>query len=160
MPCLPAEWIALFSAGASHRLGSCSASGRPGICRALAADVLPDGRVLVLTAHRAGREVVEAIADTGQVALVLAVPGLHLTLHMKGRDAQVLPSEPSDAALLQTRFEAFAARLVPFGFNRDAVAANWYRMAEEGLVRVVFSIYGAWNQTPGPGAGQAVELLP
>ena len=159
MPTLPADWLTIFSAGASHRLGSCSADGTPGICRALAADVWPDGRVLVLTARRAGPDVIDAIAATGQVALVLAVPGLNRTLHLKGRDAQVLRSEPEDQALLQQRLDAFAQRLLPFGFSAEALSANWYRVAEEGLVRIVFSISGAWNQTPGPGAGQAVDLL-
>ena len=53
MPQLPPEWIAHFKAGPSLRLGSCSASGRPGITKALAADVLPDGRVMVLASRRA-----------------------------------------------------------------------------------------------------------
>ena len=159
MPQLPPEWIAHFKAGPSLRLGSCSASGRPGITKALAADVLPDGRVMVLASRRVGADVLEAIAETGQVALALGLPTNYVTLHVKGRDAQVLPSEPGDEQLLRAHLEAFVKQLAPFGFRREPIEANLARMSEHGVARVCFSVYGAWNQTPGPGAGQPVELL-
>jgi hypothetical protein len=157
---LPPEWIDHIAAGVSHRLGSCSRDGRPGICRALAADLLPDGRLLILVAGDAGREVLQSIRDTRQVAAVLALPTTHRTLHVKGHDARVVPATPEHQALLVTRREAFLAQLEPFGFSRDALMINWYTVHDGELMAVSFTISGAWNQSPGPGAGQPVELLP
>lgn len=160
MPHLPPEWITHLTAGASHRVASCTADGRPGICRGLAAESMPDGRLRVLVARDAGPDVLDAVQATGQVAVVLGVPGTYRTLHVKGRDAVVSASQPGDQLLLSQRFEAFMVRLEPFGFSRDAVANNWYTVQAGGLFCVTFTISGAWDQSPGPGAGQAVDLLP
>ncbi|MFZ5549660.1 MAG: hypothetical protein ACOZJX_13265 [Pseudomonadota bacterium] len=158
MPTLPAEWLPHFTDGVSHRIGSCTAAGEPCLCAALAADLLDDGRVLVLLGAHAGRDVLAAIRETGQVAVVLGQPLSHRTLHLKGSDAEVLPAEPAHAALVEARRAAFSQALVPFGFCHEQVA-TWYAVRETGLMTVRFTPIGAWNQTPGPGAGQAVELL-
>ncbi len=160
MPHLPPEWITHLAAGPSHRVGSCAADGKPGVCRALAAESLPDGRLRVLVARNAGPDVLDAVQATGQVAVVLGLPSTARALHVKGRDADVTPGEPGDQELLGKRFEAFMVQLQPFGFKREAVANNWYTVQTSGLFRITFTISGAWDQSPGPGAGQAVDLLP
>lgn len=160
MPHLPPEWLPHFSAGVSHRLGTCSRNGRPGICRALGADVLPDGRVIVLVAREAGSQALEAIRETGRVALVLALPFTHRTLHLKGDDAEEIETQPEHHALLEARLDAFVKQIGPFGFTREQLTDTWFAVGEGGLVVVRFSLSGAWDQTPGPGAGQAVALLP
>lgn len=159
MPSLPPEWIAHLSAGVSHRIGSCDASGQPGLCRGLGAESLPDGRLRVFFDAAAGPDVRDAVRDTGRVAVVMALPTTHRALHVKGRDAQVAPAEPGHRPLLKARFDAFADQLQGFGFDREAVEPIWYG-DEENLTVITFTVAGAWNQTPGPGAGQAVELMP
>lgn len=156
---LPPEWIPLFAAGVSQRLGSCTTEGEPAICRALAADIEADGRVVFLTARSASRGLLDAVSSTRQVAAVMALPSTHQTLHMKGRDATVTPVTAADWSLLAPRRDAFAAQLTLFGFDHAFVQKRWYTLGPDDLVRVVFSIYGAWDQSPGPGAGAAVELL-
>jgi hypothetical protein len=160
VPCLPPEWLPHFSAGISHRLGTCSRSGRPGICRGVGADVLPDGRVIVLVARDVGGPALAAVEETGQVALVLARPFTHRTLHLKGHDAEIVETQPAHHDLLARRFDEFATQIEPFGFTREQLAANWYRVGEGNLAVVRFSVSGAWDQTPGPGAGQPVALQP
>ena len=159
MPTLPPEWIAHIASGVSHRLGSCSRNGRPGICRALAADVLPDGRMLVLTAGTLAAEVLESIRETAHVAAVFGRPMTHRTLHVKGRDACVAAA-PQHEALLVARREAFLVQVAPFGFTRESMMGSWYGVPADELMSVTFTISGAWNQSPGPGAGQAIELQP
>lgn len=158
MPTLPPEWLPHFANGVSHRIGSCTAAGEPRICIALAADVLDDGRVLVLLGARTGRDVLAAVRETGQVALVLSQPMSHRTLHLKGSDAEVAAAQPAHAALLGTRLDSFVDALAPFGFCREQVASTWYAVRDNGLMTVRFTATGAWNQTPGPGAGEAVGL--
>jgi hypothetical protein len=158
VPHLPPEWLPHFAAGVSHRLGTCSRSGRPGICRALGADVLPDGRVIVLVARDAGSQALEAIRETRRVALVLARPFTHRTLHLKGEDAEEVETQPEHHALLSARLDAFVEQIGPFGFTREQLTASWFAVGEGDLLVVRFSLSGAWDQTPGPGAGQPVVL--
>ena len=160
MAILPPEWTDHIAAGVSQRLGSCSRDGRPGICRALGSDLLPDGRMLVLVASEAAADVLQSIRDTGQVATVLGLPMTHRTLHVKGRDACVAPAEPEHQALLVARREAFMQQIAPFGFSRETLLANWYTVGDGELMTVTFTISDAWNQSPGPGAGQPVVLVP
>ena len=159
MPHLPSEWRDLISSGVSHRLGGCTRDGHPAVARALAAEVLDDGRLRVLLDREAGREVVQAIKQTGQVALAMAQPSTHRTLHLKGRDATLAPAGPELQPLLAERCESFVREIERFGFDRETVAKFWYDVPDGDLVAVTFSIAGAWDQTPGPGAGQPVELL-
>jgi hypothetical protein len=86
---LPPEWTELASRGVSLRIGSCNSKGVPSIGRALAAEVLPDGRIKVLLEGQTCEEVLEGVRDTGQVALVMALPSNHRTLHLKGCDGEV-----------------------------------------------------------------------
>lgn len=160
MPTLPPEWTAHIAAGVSHRLGSCSRDGRPGICRALAADLLPDGRMLILVGGDAATDVLESIRDTGQLAVVLGLPMTHRTLHVKGRDARVAVAGSEHEELLVARREAFFKQVKPFGFDRELLMGHWYTVDDGALMSVTFTISGAWNQSPGPGAGQPVELRP
>jgi len=160
LPTLPPEWIAHIASGVSHRLGSCSRDGRPGICRGLGADVLADGRMLILTAGNAAAQVLDSIRDTAQVAAVLGLPTTHRTLHVKGRDARVAAAEPQHEALLIARREAFLVNVAPFGFTRESLMSTWYSVRDGELMSVTFTISGAWNQSPGPGAGQPIELRP
>lgn len=159
MPTLPTDWMTLVAAGVSHRIGSCSADGRPGICRALAADVDKAGQVLVLVAGEAGPDVLDAIRETGQVALVLALPQTHRTLHLKGRDGRVGPAGPEHESLLNARRVAFIRQLEPLGFTAEQLLKSWYSVRDGDLMCVRFTIAGAWNQSPGPGAGAAVGLV-
>ncbi|MFT3778839.1 MAG: hypothetical protein QM772_11295 [Ottowia sp.] len=162
MPHLPPEWLHHLPVLTSFRLGSCDRSGQPQVCRALAADALPDGRMLVLLAERAAPRVVAALRETGQAALLMTSPRTNRTLHVKGRDARVEPGLPEHAALLAHCHRRLAVEIAEVdGFGSAApVVANWYRVDLCEMVAVRFSISGAWDQTPGPHAGQPVALLP
>jgi hypothetical protein len=161
MPRLPPEWIDHLSAGVSLRLGSCNRLGDPAIGRGLAAELLADGRVRVLMEGQACAEVLQGVRDTGRISAVMGLPSTHRTLHVKGSDGVVSSAEsPADHELLQLRLDAFAKQVAPFGFAREDLVANWYDVGKGDLWAVTFSIAGAWNQTPGPGAGQPLELLP
>ncbi|WP_020226837.1 pyridoxamine 5'-phosphate oxidase family protein [Acidovorax sp. MR-S7] len=162
MSALPPEWLRHLSTLTSFRLGSCDRGGQPHVCRALAADALPDGRMLVLVAEHAAPRVVAALRATGQAALLMTSPRTNRTLHVKGQGARVEPALPEQAALLarcQRRLAEEIAEVDGFG-NAAPVVAHWYRVEPGAVVAIRFSISGAWDQTPGPHAGQPVDLLP
>jgi hypothetical protein len=157
---LPPDWTTHLEGGVSTRVAACTPEGRPEISRGLAVEVLADGRIELLLPRDAGERVLDAIRRTGHVAAVLSLPLTHRTLHIKGRDAEVGDAGPAQAASLERCREAFLAQITPLGFSRGQLMALWYGVdvSELGVVR--FAISGAWDQTPGPGAGQAVELQP
>lgn len=158
---LPAEWSLCLPALPSLRLGSCDRHGVPRVCRALAADELPDGRMLVLLAAHAAPQVLAALRETAQVAMLATSPRTNRTLHLKGRDARVEAALPAHAALLALRRETLTRELAEVdGFADAPFLAHWYGVQVQDLAAVCFSLAGAWNQTPGPHAGQAVDLEP
>jgi hypothetical protein len=158
VPSLPAEWIGHLASGVSHRVGSVDASGRPAIGRGLAAEVDAAGVVTLLVSRAACADVIDAIGQTGHVSAVFARPTTHRTLHLKGRDARVAPAGPELQPLLEARREAFIAEVEPLGFTREQLMGSWYGGGHDDTAVVRFTICGAWNQTPGPGAGAAVAL--
>lgn len=160
MPRLPQEWADHLQSGVSNRLGSSHADGRPEIVRALAAWQRPDGRVEVLLNPHTGSELLAALRSTGLVSYVASQPDTNRTLHVKGRDAEVFAAGTEHEALFARCRDGFMARVEPFGFPREVINGFWFDLDVNTLAAVRFTPCGAWDQTPGPGAGQAVELLP
>ncbi|MGB3069548.1 MAG: hypothetical protein WBC18_13415 [Ottowia sp.] len=156
---LPAEWRFHLPLMPSLRLGSCERSGQPCVCRALAAEALADGRMLVLLAEKAAPRVVAALSETGQLALLANSPRTNRTLHIKGRDARVEPGLPEHASLLALRQATLGSEIAEIdGFADAPFLQLWYGAAARGLAAVYFSISGAWDQTPGPNAGLPLAL--
>lgn len=160
VPRLPAEWVDLLTAGASYRLGSCTRDGRPELCRGLAAQMCADGRIEVLVPAEAGAEVLDAMRETGHIALVAGMPQSHRALHLKGRDAHEVPLRPEHGPLFERCRDGFFRQVEPFGFTREQLMAVWFDIPMDQLSCICFTPSGAWDQSPGPGAGAPVEMLP
>ncbi|MGZ5271006.1 MAG: hypothetical protein ACXWC6_10350 [Ramlibacter sp.] len=154
---LTAEMTEFLAQGVAHQLGACDAQGWPHICRGLAADVEPDGRVVVLLSGASGFELLPAIRASRHVSAVFVKPQTFRALHLKGRDAEVFAAGAAWRPLLERRRAAFDAQLLPFGFSPENTSA-WYSVPDAELLGVRFTPYGGWNQTPGPGAGAPVAL--
>lgn len=146
--------------GLAHQVGACGADGQPHVVRALALVQEDEGRLSVLLSALASPELLHAVRSTRQVAVVLCQPTTLRTVQVKGADAEVhLAETPAYRRLVALRGEAFWTDVESLGFSRLTLS-GWYDVPEGALVRIVFTPYGAWNQTPGPGAGMPVELLP
>jgi hypothetical protein len=158
VPSLPDEWVTHLNDPVSARIGSADADGRPSICRGLGTRIEDDGSVCVAFSRKAGQEVAEAIGQTGHVSVVWARPTTHRTLHLKGRDGRVTPADAAMVAHTFEHMECFAREIETLGFTREQVTLTWYAVAPDDLVVVRFGIAGAWNQTPGPGAGAPIDL--
>jgi hypothetical protein len=158
MPSLPDEWVAHLNDAVSARIGSAAADGRPSICRGLGTRIEADGSISVAFSRTAGLEVADAIGQTGHVSVVWARPTTHRTLHLKGRDGRVAPADAAMVAHTFAHMECFAREIESLGFTREQLALTWYAVAPDDLATVRFTIAGAWNQTPGPGAGGPIDL--
>jgi hypothetical protein len=157
---LPPEWAAHLESGTSHRVGGCHADGQPEICRALASRALPDGRIELVLNRESAHELLLAVAASGRVAYVASQPDSNRTLHVKGNDAHAMPVTAAHMDLLVRSRDRFVKRVEPFGFRPETIIGFWFEVGIEQLVGLRFTPAGAWDQSPGPGAGQVVELLP
>lgn len=107
-----------------------------------------------------GRELLAAVRDTQRIAYVATQPDTNRTLHVKGLDAELLTVTPEHMALLAGSRDRFIPRVEPFGFSRERIIGFWFELGIERLAGIRFGPCGAWDQSPGPGAGQSIDLLP
>lgn len=155
------DLLAFLQRGLSLYLGSTDARGWPQVARAFAVRALPGPQLALAVPAGPAAGLLAGIEATGQVALVLCQPTTHFTVQVKGRDACVEPVQAGQWPELGRNREAFGAEILPFGFD-DEFTDAWFSIAESDIdsLRVVrFTPSGAWNQTPGPGAGAAMEWL-
>lgn len=156
MKTLTQDMIELLAAGVAHQVGACTAGGRPVVCRGLAGQAEDDGRVVVILSAQSGFEVLDAIRETGRVSVNFTLPANFRSLNLTGRDATV-SAGARYRALVDARHHAFREQLKPYGFPSEYVAA-WYSAAGEDLTAIHFTPIAARNQTPGPGAGNPLDL--
>jgi len=152
------DMIRLLSAGVAHQVGGCTNAGRPVVCRGMAAQH-EAGRLLVIISSESGFEVLDAIRQNGNIAVNVTLPENYRSLSFIGNDAVVRGSGAAWRPLVDERHEAFRAQLVRFGIPREFTNA-WYSADDEHLVAIRFTPMAARNQTPGPGAGDPLALLP
>ena len=147
-------------AGLAHQVAACAVDGTPHVMRALGLVEEDDGRLSVLLSALANPELLQAVRDTGRVAVVTCRATTLHTVQYKGADAAVLDAEDARyRRLLRERGDAFWADIEQLGFDRTSLS-GWYDVPPGALARIRFTPNGAWNSTPGPGSGAPVELLP
>src|SRR5580693_1213085 len=106
MAILTTDMIEFLGEGVAHQVGGCSPDGSPVLCRGLAGTVEGD-HVVVLLSKVSGFEVLDAVRDTGWVAVNFTLPANYRSLHVKGRDATVSIGGARYRALLKARHKAY-----------------------------------------------------
>jgi hypothetical protein len=154
---LTQDMIDLLAAGVAHQVGGCTNAGRPSVCRGFAAELEPDGRVVVILSAEAGFEVIAAIRENGRIALNVTLPENFHSMSLLGRDAVVSAGGSAFRALVDARHAAFREQLERHGIP-PAYTQAWYTAPDEDLVAIHFTPTSARNQTPGPAAGSALAL--
>jgi hypothetical protein len=157
VPSLPGDMLDFIASGVAHQVGACAVDGRPVICRALAAAQEADDRLCVAISAESGYEVLDAIRANARVSLVMVAPQSFRALHLKGRDAVVAHGGTAIRPLVEQRRLAFQRQIEEYGFSKCFTHA-WYPAEDTDLMTIRFTPFGAWSQTPGPGAGTALEL--
>ena len=152
------DMIQLLSAGVAHQVGACTNDGRPVVCRGLAAQH-EAGRLLVIISSESGFEVLDAVRQNGRIAVNITLPENYRSLSFIGDDAVVRGSGAAWRPLVTERHRAFSEQLLRFGIPPEYTNA-WYSADDEHLVAIRFTPLQARNQTPGPGAGDPVQLIP
>lgn len=156
LPLLDAEHTAFIAGPVSINVAACGADGFPALARAVGCMVSEDAcSVTIMLSAKAGADAVAGIRRSGLVAVVFSEPPTHRTVQLKGRNAQVFPPEPGDAALAARYREGFTAVLASLGYAEGLVRA-FLACPPEDLVRISFEPDAAFSQTPGPKAGEAL----
>jgi len=152
------DMIRFLSAGVSHQVGGCTNAGRPVVCRGMAAQH-EAGRLLVIISSESGFEVLDAIRQNGNIAVNVTLPESYRSMSFIGNDAVVRGSGAAWRPLVDERHQAFSKQLQRFGIPPEFTNA-WYSADDDQLVAIRFTPMAARNQTPGPGAGDALALKP
>ena len=150
-----AEQAALIEGPVSIIVGSRDAALRPHLMRAAGCRLAADRRRLtLLLPESASRAVLDDLRDNGLIAVVFSRPSSHRTIQLKGDDAVVAPCGPDDAALARRYLHAFVAEIAGLGFPAEVAYAILAR--DQPMVAVHFTVAAAFEQTPGPSAGEPI----
>ena len=156
---LPNEIVEFLHGTQVFSVGTRSASLRPALARPLGvfADGAKDLVSLYLPVAQTGPHLAN-IADNGWVALVSADAVSHTSYQLKGHVTETRPSTPADAAIrdvYRDKMIVFFRQYffpMPDNFYGDFIA--------DPSTTITFRVEKIFNQTPGPGAGRAVEFTP
>ncbi|NMG27557.1 hypothetical protein [Aromatoleum evansii] len=144
----------ITTAGVSISVGSSGAGLLPSITRGIGCRVATDQRrVSVFVVAEQSREVLDDVRDTRRIAAVFSQPCNHRTLQLKGRDAVVEALEAGDRERIERYRGAFSAELGAIGFGPLFTHA----LIDSGggeIVAIAFTPCAAFDQTPGPRAGE------
>lgn len=150
------DQIAMIAKGVSAIVASRDARLRPSLMRAVGADIAPDGReVTVWLARRSGARVLDDLAARGQIAVVFSEPATHRTVQLKASRVQLRPAHADDRPVLSRYLESMVHEVGLVGYGRRYVQAMLAHQLDD-LVAVSFRPEHAFDQTPGPHAGQAM----
>lgn len=158
VPCLGPEQLALIRRRVSIIVASRDAGQRPHLMRAMGCRLSDDLReVTVFLSASSSRQVLADLRANGLIAVVFSEPSSNLSLQLKGDDAAIRPVEPGDHALVQAYVRQFAVEIGQLGFP-EHVAHTLFAHAPDELVAVHFTPRHAFEQTPGPNAGEALPV--
>lgn len=156
---LPEHIVAFVESGVSITVGSRDARHVPSIVRALACRVLADRHTVRLwLSHAQSCQLRLDCAASNVITAVFSEVTTHRTWQIKGDDVSQRAPEPGDRALVDAHKAAFGYEVAQVGFDR-AFTHNLMHTGDDDLVVVQFRAQSVFDQTPGPNAGQKLELL-
>lgn len=127
---------------------------------AYACRVAPDRRSIAVVVSRTQSAVVlDSIAVTRRVALVACHIRTYQTVQVKGDDALIQPAGAADRQALEDFCRGFVEYSASLGYERDAMRVHMFCDPADAVV-VCFTARRAFNQTPGPAAGQPLAGAP
>ena len=154
---LPDDLLAMMARGVSVIVGSCDARKHPSVMRAVGSQVdTATGAVTVFLSRPHARQLLQDIAAGNPVSAVFSQPSTHRTVQVKARVAQLRNAGPEDADTIARYLRAMEGELlhvhIPPELTRAMLAHRF-----EDLVAVHFQPEQAFDQTPGPQAGRALQ---
>jgi hypothetical protein len=156
-PPIGPEQAALIRSRVSIIVASRDADLRPHLMRALGCHLRDDLRELsIFLSTAASEQVLDDLRANGQIAVVFSQPTTTLTVQVKGGDATIHPLQGGDAEAIEDYLAHFIQEVAAIGFP-EHVARAVLGDAPDDVVAVRFTPTSAFDQTPGPHAGQAIR---
>lgn len=155
-PVLDADHAAFIQSGVSVIVASRDAANVPCLARAIGCRVSEDRRrVTVYLAAFQAAALLAAIRADGAIAVAFNLPSTHRAYQLKGADAAVVPLDRTDVERARRYVEAFCADIGLLEYSDTyGRALLWFDPAE--LTGVAFTPLAAFEQTPGPRAGERI----
>ena len=156
-PVLDEDHAAFIQSGVSVVVATRNAALVPDAVRGCGCRVSRDRRsVTVLVESLRIGSVVADIEANGMIAVVFSQPSTHRTIQLKGTDARVVRVSPRDRDLAERHLTAWVDELTAIGY-RPEFARAVHGDAPDAMVALVFTPTAAFQQTPGPGAGDRLR---
>jgi hypothetical protein len=151
---LDPELAAFIQGGVSVVIASSNARLEPDVVRGCGCRVSRDRRrVTVLFDLSRGDRILQDCAASRQIAVVFTQPSTHRTIQLKGTDAATVRTAAADRAVARDHRERWIQELVQLGYTLEFSAAIWGSLPTS-LAAIAFTPTSAYQQTPGPTAGQ------
>jgi len=112
-------------------------------------------QVTVLIEPGQSSMLLDDIAANGMIAVVLSQPSTHKTIQLKGTDARIVPVTAADRAAAQQHLHDWSEDLGRIGYGAAFSAA--LHGGTGPLAAIRFTPTAAFQQTPGPDAGQPIR---
>lgn len=119
--------------------------------------VLADGDKGTITAfvpEIEGAQTFENLAENGRASLVISDPPTHETYQFKGQHRETRPCTEADYTVQEIYISKLIAQLGPIGYGEHV----WGPFVKKPAMAVTFEVEDIFVQTPGPGAGDKIEL--
>jgi hypothetical protein len=153
---LDAALADFIQGGVSVVVASSNAGLEPDVVRGCGCRVSRDlRRVTVLFDKARDSRILDNFAANSRIAVVFTQPSTHRTIQLKGTDAGLVRTTSPDRLVAQAHREKWIQELSLVGYTREFSAAVWGPLPET-LAAIAFTPTAAFQQTPGPTAGQAL----
>ena len=157
---LNADLLAMMRRGVSVIVSACSLDFTPSVMRAVGSQTSPDGfRITVFLNRGQSRQLLQDVASTGRVAVVFSEPHSHRTVQVKARHATLREARDDDRPSLDAYLASMQHELSRVGFGADFARAMLACRLDD-VVALEFAPEQAFDQTPGPRAGQPLPGSP
>lgn len=146
--------VAMMARGVSVNVASRDERLRPSVMRAMGSAVdAHGGSVTVYLARRQAGQLLRDIEATGRIAVIFSEPPTHVTVQLKATAVATRAATEADRPALE-RYLASMEREIGRVGHAPALTRAMLAWRLDDLVAVTFVPEQAFEQTPGPKAGQ------
>jgi hypothetical protein len=141
-----------IESGVATLVGTGDASGRPHVAYGWAPRVRDETTMEVFIDAARAEKTLANLKTTGRIAVTVAHPVSVRSVQLKGSFCESGAPDASAKEYVQQRREGLVTSTSLIGDPPDVIRAMWL----EDVVRVSFTVEHAFDQTPGPNAGQSL----
>lgn len=154
---IPADLAAFFESGVTLLVGTRDASMVPECMRGIGARVAPDARrITIFLPAATAAATLTNLGENGRIAVCFTRVFDHRSIQVKGRVVALRPADTADRRVIDSYRSALCESLGWVGVPNRLVL----RIAHWPCQAVEFEVESVFVQTPGPGAGAVLGLLP